>query len=93
MRTLDHLAYTPAPDIIHEAAGHAPILTDARYAAYLRAVGEVGKKAFSSPNDACVDAAIVELSEVKELRSAEPTQLARAEVRLEQTLAGVGVTS
>src|SRR5690349_12480216 len=24
MRTLAHLAYTPAPDIIHEAAGHAP---------------------------------------------------------------------
>ncbi|NJL24178.1 MAG: hypothetical protein HC902_02675 [Calothrix sp. SM1_5_4] len=26
MRTLDHLLYTPAPDIVHEAAGHAPFL-------------------------------------------------------------------
>lgn len=25
MRSLDHLLYTPAPDIVHEAAGHAPI--------------------------------------------------------------------
>ena len=25
MRTADHLAYTPAPDIIHESAGHAPM--------------------------------------------------------------------
>src|SRR3954469_3391158 len=36
VRTLDHLVYTPAPDIIHESAGHAPILTDPEYAAYLR---------------------------------------------------------
>ena len=93
MRALDHLVYTPAPDIIHEAAGHAPILTDARYAAYLRAIGEVGKKAFSSPDDARVDAAIFELSEAKELRSADPTLLARAEARLEQALAAVGATS
>ncbi|HEY0465603.1 MAG TPA: hypothetical protein VGC79_15420, partial [Polyangiaceae bacterium] len=28
MRSIDHLTYTPAPDIIHEAAGHAPILPD-----------------------------------------------------------------
>jgi len=26
IRTIDHIAYTPAPDIIHEAAGHAPII-------------------------------------------------------------------
>ena len=24
IRTIDHIEYIPAPDIIHEAAGHAP---------------------------------------------------------------------
>jgi phenylalanine-4-hydroxylase len=31
MRTVPHIAYTPAPDIVHEAAGHAPILADEDY--------------------------------------------------------------
>ena len=93
MRSIDHLTYTPAPDIIHEAAGHAPILPDARYAAYLRAIGESGKKAFSSPQDARVYAAIFELSEVKERRGAPPELLERAERRLELALSQVAVVS
>ncbi len=93
MRSIDHLKYTPAPDIIHEAAGHAPILPDAHYAAYLRAIGEVGKKAFSSPDDARVYAAIFELSEVKETRGAAPELLKRAEERLEAALSQVSVVS
>ncbi len=93
IRTKDHLVYTPAPDIIHEAAGHAPILPDARYAAYLRAIGEVGKKAFSSPEDARVYAAIFDLSEVKETRGVGPEVVARAEQRLERALAQVTFTS
>ncbi|MCJ8275812.1 MAG: phenylalanine 4-monooxygenase, partial [Bdellovibrionales bacterium] len=28
MRTIEHILYTPAPDIVHEAAGHAPIFVD-----------------------------------------------------------------
>ena len=28
IRRFGHLSYTPAPDIIHEAAGHAPIIAD-----------------------------------------------------------------
>ncbi len=93
MRSIDHLTYTPAPDIIHEAAGHAPILPDARYAAYLRAIGEVGKKAFSSPEDARVYAAIFELSEVKETRGAAPELLLRAEQRLEAALSQISIAS
>jgi len=93
MRSIDHLTYTPAPDIIHEAAGHAPILPDARYAAYLRAIGEVGKKAFASPEDARVYAAIFELSEVKETRSASPELVKRAEDRLQAALSAVSYVS
>src|SRR3972149_3075871 len=31
MRQINHIEYTPAPDIIHEAAGHAPIIADPEY--------------------------------------------------------------
>ena len=48
MRTISHLTYTPAPDIVHEAAGHAPILANQEYADYLKKFGEVGSKAFPS---------------------------------------------
>ena len=93
IRSKAHLVYTPAPDIIHEAAGHAPILPDGRYAAYLRAIGEVGKFAFSSPEDARVYSAIFELSEVKETRGVRPELVTQAEARLEQALSGVSSTS
>ena len=26
IRQINHIEYTPAPDILHEAAGHAPII-------------------------------------------------------------------
>ncbi|HYQ00219.1 MAG TPA: aromatic amino acid hydroxylase [Polyangiaceae bacterium] len=93
MRSIDHLTYTPAPDIIHEAAGHAPILPDARYAAYLRAIGEVGKNAFSSPEDARVYAAIFQLSEIKETPGVTPELVEHAEQRLERALEGVTYVS
>ena len=32
IRTMKHIEYTPAPDIIHESAGHAPIIADDEYA-------------------------------------------------------------
>lgn len=89
MRTADHLVYTPAPDIIHEAAGHAPILPDATYAAYLRRIGAAGARAFTLPEDTAIDRAIYALSEVKELPSATPEQVAQAERALVTARAGV----
>ncbi|QHW34828.1 aromatic amino acid hydroxylase [Paenibacillus rhizovicinus] len=47
IRKLTNLEYTPAPDIIHEAAGHAPILFDPEYRAYVRQIGAIGTRAFS----------------------------------------------
>jgi phenylalanine-4-hydroxylase len=51
IRTINHIEYTPAPDIIHEAAGHAPIIADPEYAEYLRYFGKIGSRAFSSKMD------------------------------------------
>ena len=70
MRTAEHLVYTPAPDIIHEAAGHAPILPDATYAAYLRRIGAAGARAFTLPEDTAVDRAISTRS--RRLKSSPP---------------------
>lgn len=47
IRKLTNIEYTPAPDIIHEAAGHAPILFDPEYRSYVQTIGAIGAKAFS----------------------------------------------
>jgi phenylalanine-4-hydroxylase len=47
MRQINHIEYTPAPDIVHEAAGHAPIIVDSEYADYLQRLGEVGARAMA----------------------------------------------
>ncbi len=65
IRPIDQILYTPAPDIVHEAAGHAPILADEEYAAYLREFGRVGTQAFSSAYDNKVYEAIRHLSILK----------------------------
>ncbi|HQR30783.1 MAG TPA: phenylalanine 4-monooxygenase, partial [Anaeromyxobacteraceae bacterium] len=54
IRSHEHVEYTPAPDIVHESAGHAPFLADPRYAEYLRRSGEVGFKAIASDGDLAV---------------------------------------
>lgn len=66
MRTHKHLTYTPAPDIVHEAAGHAPIIANKDYARYLTEYGEVANKAIMSSEDMDLYYAIRELSDIKE---------------------------
>ncbi|MCK5857139.1 MAG: aromatic amino acid hydroxylase [Bacteroidales bacterium] len=66
MRNMNHIEYTPAPDIVHEAAGHAPIIVDSEYAEYLRLFGEIGSKAISSKKDNDLYEAIRKLSILKE---------------------------
>jgi phenylalanine-4-hydroxylase len=65
IRPIDQVLYTPAPDIIHEAAGHAPIIADEEYSAYLRDFGKAGRRAFSSAYDNKVYEAIRHLSILK----------------------------
>jgi phenylalanine-4-hydroxylase len=79
IRSVEHLAYTPAPDIIHEAAGHAPILPDGEYAAFLRRIGECGMRAFASRRDLELYQAIHRLSVVKEQRDPHTKEMADAE--------------
>ncbi len=69
IRQLENIEYTPAPDIIHEGAGHAPIIASPDYAEYLRRFGEIGAKAISSAHDIEMYEAIRELSILKEATS------------------------
>ncbi|MCE9667992.1 aromatic amino acid hydroxylase [Myxococcus stipitatus] len=82
IRTHEHIDYTPAPDIVHESAGHAPIIANRRYAEYLKACGLVGFKAIASVEDQASFDAIRNLSVVKEDPDASEEERAHAEARL-----------
>jgi phenylalanine-4-hydroxylase len=84
MRSIDHLMYTPAPDIVHEAAGHAPILANPAYATYLRKYGEVARRAIISSEDLAQYEAIRILSDVKENPGSTPKDIAEAEQSLQK---------
>jgi phenylalanine-4-hydroxylase len=93
MRTISHLAYTPAPDIVHEAAGHAPIIAHEDYAAYLHRYAQMAQKAIQSIEDIRVYEAIRYLSDIKENPDTKPEEIARAEERLKTVTAAVTYTS
>lgn len=82
MRSLDHLQYTPAPDIVHEAAGHAPILVHPEYAEYLRQYAQVAKKSILSRQDLEQYEAIRILSDLKENPNSTTEQIEEAEENL-----------
>ena len=82
IRQLENIEYTPAPDIIHEGAGHAPIIASPDYAEYLRRFGEVGAKAISSAHDIDMYEAVRELSILKEAEGISQTLIDAAENRV-----------
>jgi phenylalanine-4-hydroxylase len=82
IRSHEHIEYTPAPDIVHESAGHAPILADRRFAEYLKCCGEAGFRAIASVEDQAVYEAIRNLSVVKEDPVATEDEIRLAEERL-----------
>ncbi len=84
IRQLENIEYTPAPDIIHEGAGHAPIIASPDYAEYLRRFGEVGAKAISSAHDIEMYEAVRELSILKESPPPSPLPLDGEELSVPQ---------
>ncbi|MCB2219148.1 MAG: aromatic amino acid hydroxylase [Bacteroidetes bacterium] len=89
IRPMDQIEYTPAPDIIHEAAGHAPIISDPQYAEYLRLFGKIGSRAFSSAKDYEIYNAIRHLSILKADPYSEKKDIAKAEKKLAQLQGGL----
>ena len=93
IRQIEHIEYTPAPDIIHEAAGHAPIIADPMYAEYLRLFGEIGSKAISSSKDFELYEAIRHLSIIKEDPNTEVKEIKEAELEISRIQQNMGEPS
>jgi phenylalanine-4-hydroxylase len=93
IRPVDQIEYTPAPDIIHEAAGHAPIIVDQEYADYLRNFGEIGSKAFSSKKDYELYEAIRHLSILKADPHSPIKEIMEAEASIEHISKNMGIPS
>ncbi len=84
MRSVDQILYTPAPDIIHEAAGHAPIIADPEYSEYLQRFGEIGVKAMYTAHDLATYEAIRQLSIAKQNPCSSDADIRKAEAALEE---------
>jgi phenylalanine-4-hydroxylase len=93
MRQIHHIEYTPAPDIVHEAAGHAPIIVDREYSNYLQRFGEVGAKAMSSKKDFELYQAIRHLSILKEQPNSNPKEVEEATELVEHRQKNLGEPS
>ena len=93
IRTIHHIEYTPAPDIIHEAAGHAPIIANPEYAEYLRRFGEIGSKAISSAKDYELYEAIRHLSILKEDPHTSEDDIEKANKKVVHIAANMGEPS
>jgi phenylalanine-4-hydroxylase len=83
IRKLENIGYTPSPDIIHEAAGHVPIVADPGYRAYLEAYGEVARNAIITKYDLDLYEAVFHLSQVKEDPHSSAEQIADAQKKFE----------
>ena len=79
MRSADQLLYTPAPDIVHESAGHAPFIVDIDYAEFLQRFGEVGMKAISTKADLEQYEVIRQLSILKASPDSKDEEIEKAE--------------
>jgi phenylalanine-4-hydroxylase len=93
MRQIHHIEYTPAPDIVHEAAGHAPIIVDREYSNYLQRFGEIGAKAMQSRKDFELYEAIRHLSILKELPNSDPQEIEKATKLVESGQQNLGEPS
>ena len=93
MRQIHHIEYTPAPDIVHEAAGHAPIIVDREYSNYLQRFGEVGAKAMQSRKDFELYQAIRHLSILKEQPNSDPKEVEEAQKLVEHRQKTLGKPS
>jgi phenylalanine-4-hydroxylase len=86
MRTAEHMTYTPAPDIVHEAAGHSPIIVDEDYSKFLKKYGACAVNALYSNEDHEIYLAIRRLSDIKENPGATPEDIKEAEENLQSSV-------
>ena len=93
MRTVKHMTYTPAPDIVHEAAGHSPMISDPDYAEYLKYYGEIARKSISSSEDYKLYVAIRTLSDIKEDPQSTQVDIKKSENNLKKAIEAISYIS
>ncbi len=93
IRSLETILYTPAPDIIHEAAGHAPIIANPDFSQYLKNYAEVANKSILNKSDIDLYDAIRELSDLKEHPNSTEDEIKNSELRLQKVSENMGPPS
>jgi len=93
IRKLENIEYTPTPDIIHESAGHAPIIANPEYAEFLRRIGEIGCKAISSHKEHALFEAVRTLSCIKEKEGASTDKIEAAQAEVDRIQNDMGPPS
>ena len=84
IRTVEHISYTPAPDVVHEAAGHAPFLVHPVFNSFLKQYAKVVRKAITNKQDFEQYSAIRKLSDLKEDPHSSPEEIKKVETHLHQ---------
>ncbi|MEH7505212.1 aromatic amino acid hydroxylase [Neobacillus drentensis] len=84
IRKLENIQYTPAPDIIHEAAGHAPILGEEKFSEYVKLFGKIGSKALATKEEHELFEAIRTYSNLLESGYATKAELEEAKATFEE---------
>ena len=93
MRSFEHMLYTPAPDIVHESAGHAPFIIDIDYSEFLQRFGELGMRAIANKQDMDVYEAVRNLSIIKEITTSSGSDIAAAEKQLNKAVTANKIAS
>ncbi len=90
IRKPENLDYTPAPDIVHEAAAHVPLLINPEYGRIVQRFGELSLKAGFDEYDETVYEAVRTLSNIKENPNTHPDEIDKAERELATIMAQGG---
>ncbi|MEH7012229.1 aromatic amino acid hydroxylase [Neobacillus niacini] len=89
IRKLENIQYTPAPDIIHEAAGHAPILCEEKFSEYVKLFGQIGSKALATSEEHELFEAVRTYSNLLESGKASKAEIEAAKANFEEKQAAV----
>lgn len=89
IRKLENIQYTPAPDIIHEAAGHAPILCEKKFSEYVKLFGQIGSKALATSEEHELFEAVRTYSNLLESGKATKEEIDEAKANFEEKQAAV----
>lgn len=93
VRTIQHIFYTPAPDIVHEAVGHIPFLTNSLFSKFLEKYAQTVLKAVTSREDIEKYEAIRDLSDLKENPKSSPREIQKQEKKLQSVIKKISYTS